>query len=126
MQPGPVSVTVTNPGFQAFRQELAVNGDRPVRMGTTLSPGGVQATVEINSGLVNSERESRRLEDQARSNQRALLNAPSQNVLNFQRRVAGVLPVKVDVPKSGKSYRFVRPLVMDEETRVTFQYKQGK
>jgi hypothetical protein len=31
--------------------------------------------------------------------------------------------VAVEVPRSGKSYRFVRPLVMDEETRITFQYK---
>jgi hypothetical protein len=43
--------------------------------------------------------------------------------LNLQRRVAGILPVAVEVPRSGKSYRFVRPLVMDEETRITFQYK---
>ncbi len=126
VQPGPVSVTVTNPGFQAFRQEFAVNGNRPVRLGTTLSLGTVSASVEVTSSAADSERESRRLEDQARRNQQTQLNLPSQNVLNFQRRVAGVLPVKVDVPKSGKSYRFVRPLVMDEETRVTFQYKQGK
>jgi hypothetical protein len=82
--------------------------------------------VTVTSNAADSERESRRIEDQVRKDKQALLNAPSQNVLNFQRRVAGVLPVKVDVPKSGKSYRFVRPLVMDEETRVTFQYKQGK
>jgi len=37
--------------------------------------------------------------------------------------VAGILPVHVDVPRSGKSYRFVRPLVMEEETKITFQYK---
>jgi hypothetical protein len=75
--------------------------------------------VAVTSDVATSERESRRIEEQVRKNQQALLNLPSQNVLNFQRRVAGVLPVKVDVPKSGKSYRFVRPLVMDEETRVT-------
>jgi hypothetical protein len=51
------------------------------------------------------------------------LNAPSQNVFNLQRRVAGILPVRIDVPRSGRSYRFVRPLVLDEETRITFQYK---
>ena len=52
------------------------------------------------------------------------LNAPSQNVLNLQRRVAGVLPVRVDVPRSGTSYQFVRPLVLDEETTVSFRYKR--
>jgi hypothetical protein len=44
-------------------------------------------------------------------------------VFNLQRRVAGILPVRIDVPRSGRSYRFVRPLVMDEETTITFQYK---
>ena len=43
--------------------------------------------------------------------------------MNLQRRVAGILPVRVEVPRSGKSYRFVRPLVLEEETRITFQYK---
>lgn len=51
-------------------------------------------------------------------------NAPSQNVLNLQRRVAGVLPVRVDVPRSGASYRFVRPLVLGDETTVSFRYKK--
>ena len=69
------------------------------------------------------ERESRKLEEQARKQQAAQINAPSQNVYNLQRRVAGVLPVQVDVPRAGKSYRFVRPLVLEEETKITFQYK---
>ena len=53
-------------------------------------------------------------------------NIPQQasaNVLNLQKRVAGVLPVVVDVPRAGTSFSFVRPLVMDEETKVTFSYK---
>jgi len=50
-------------------------------------------------------------------------NAPSSNVMNLQRRVAGVLPVAVDVPRNGIAFPFVRPLVVDEETRVTFGYK---
>jgi len=62
-----------------------------------------------------------RIEDQVRKNQAAQQTAPSQNVYNLQRRVAGILPVHVDVPRSGKSYRFVRPLVLEEETKITFQ-----
>jgi hypothetical protein len=56
-------------------------------------------------------------------------NAPSpaspasSNVVNLQRRAAGVLPIRVDVPRAGTSYRFVRPLVLDEETKMTFKYK---
>jgi len=56
-------------------------------------------------------------------NQDMLANAPSQNVFNLQRRVAGILPVRMEVPRGGRSYRFVRPLVLDEETKITFQYK---
>jgi hypothetical protein len=50
-------------------------------------------------------------------------NAASVNVLNLQQRVSGVLPVRVDVPRTGDSYHFVRPLVLDEETKVSFSYK---
>jgi hypothetical protein len=41
----------------------------------------------------------------------------------LQKRVAGVLPVRIDVPRAGNSYRFARALVLDEETKVTFNYK---
>jgi hypothetical protein len=37
--------------------------------------------------------------------------------------VAGVLPVRIDVPRAGAAYRFVRPLVLDEPTRVSFDYR---
>jgi hypothetical protein len=47
------------------------------------------------------------------------------NVGNLQQRVAGVLPVRVDVPRTGNSYRFVRPLVLAEETRLTFSYNSN-
>jgi len=29
----------------------------------------------------------------------------------------------VDIPRSGTSYRFLRPLVLNEETRLSFAYK---
>jgi hypothetical protein len=47
----------------------------------------------------------------------------SPNVFNLQQRVAGVLPVAVDVPRAGTSYRFIRPLVVNEETKLNFTYK---
>ena len=50
-------------------------------------------------------------------------NLASANVLNLQRKIAGVLPVAIDVPRTGTSFSFVRPLVLDEETKVTFSYK---
>jgi hypothetical protein len=50
-------------------------------------------------------------------------NGVSSNIVNLQRRAAGDLPVRVDVPRTGNSYQFLRPLVLDEETKVTFRYK---
>lgn len=126
MQPGPVTVTVASPGFARAQQELEVSGSRPARIGTTLEVAAATQTVTVTSGAVdslNSLSSNRRFEEQARKDRAAQLTAPSQNVFNLQRRVAGILPVHVDVPRAGKSYRFVRPLVLEEETRITFQYK---
>ncbi len=120
---GPVTVTINAAGFKGVRNDLQLQGSRAARMGTTLDIAGVSETVTVTSDEKALETESHRIEEMVRSNQMAQLNAPSQNVFNLQRRVAGILPVRIDVPRSGKSYRFVRPLVMDEETRISFQYK---
>jgi hypothetical protein len=48
---------------------------------------------------------------------------PSANVFDLQKRVAGVLPIAVAVPRAGNAYRFIRLLVADEETKLTFQYR---
>jgi hypothetical protein len=58
-----------------------------------------------------------------RKQNEAAQQTPSLNVQNLQRRVAGVLPVRVDVPRTGTSHRFVRPLVLEEETTVSFKYR---
>ena len=49
---------------------------------------------------------------------------PSQNVINLQRRAAGVLPIRVDVPRAGTSHQFVKPLVVDQEAVVSFRYQR--
>jgi len=68
-------------------------------------------------------RVSKRNERDARKNAEKQQMAASSNVTNFQQRVSGILPVRVDVPRAGNSYHFVRPLVLDEETKVTFTYR---
>ena len=50
---------------------------------------------------------------------------PSQNVVNLQARAAGVLPIRVDVPRAGVSHAFVKPLVVNAETTVTLRYKRN-
>jgi hypothetical protein len=50
-------------------------------------------------------------------------NQASSNVYNLQKKASGVLPVRIDVPRAGNSYHFARALVLDEETKLTFNYK---
>jgi len=123
MGPGPVKVHISALGFQASQQDFELFASKPARMGTTLQVGGVTETVTVTANAQALTSENRRLEEVAKRTQQAQLNNLSQNVFSLQRRVAGLLPVAVDVPRSGKSYRFVRPLVLEEETRITFQYK---
>lgn len=125
---GPLKVKISAPGFQALHQDFYYSGSRAVRMGSTLQVGSVAATVTVTDGVDAMERENRRIEEMVRRKQADSgdgrgAGAPSQNVMNLQRRVAGILPVRIEVPRSGRSYRFVRPLVLGEETRITFQYK---
>ncbi len=63
------------------------------------------------------------LQRDARKNAEKQQTAASSNVTSLQQRISGVLPVRIDVPRAGNSYNFVRPLVLDEETKVTFTYK---
>ena len=92
-------------------------------MGTTLEVANITETVTVTGSVTELEKAGRRIEERLRTTQAQVTNAPSQNVFNLQRRVAGILPVRIEVPRSGRSYHFVRPLVLDEETRITFQYK---
>ena len=121
---GPTRVSVDSPGFNRTQHELDLVSTRSELIGTTLQLGAITETVTVSGRGANITLDGvDRLEEQTRRNRAAQMSTPSQNVLNLQRRVAGILPVRIEVPRSGKSYRFVRPLVLNEETRVTFQYK---
>jgi hypothetical protein len=125
VEPGAVSVSVSATGFNTTRTDLQLTASQPARMGTTLQAGSVTAMVTVTDAA--SPINSRQLQSLMTLQPGiAPSNTASQNVTNLQRRVAGILPVAIEVPRSGKSYRFVRPLVLDEETRVTFTYRSGK
>jgi hypothetical protein len=124
MPPGRVKIEVVKQGFSTFVSTLDHDAARPLEQVARLKVSGVTETVEVTTEAeaVNSRRESKSDRDKKKQlDQQA--NSPSSNVMNLQRRVAGVLPVRVDVPRAGNSFRFVRPLVLDEETKVTFNYK---
>ena len=124
---GRVHVTATSQGFKEYRQDDTYDASRPRPLNFNMNVGSVSETVTVMAGASTLQTEnaeiSSRVEKQARKRALEQERAASSNVTNLQQRVAGVLPVAVDIPRAGNSYRFVRPLVLDEETKVTFTYK---
>ena len=124
---GNVTISVQSPGFQSYRRSQPYDARFPFQNDITLVVGSVSLQVETSSSSVVMMNEK----DRGESKNKAPLPAPppppaSSNVQNLQRRVSGVLPINIDVPKTGRSFRFIRPLVLDEETKITFTYKTGK
>ncbi len=122
MPSGQVRITAELPGFNRSVHDLAYDASRPARYNMALHVASVTESVTVSASTADT-RESRQIERNLKMNMAVPFNAASVNVINLQRRVAGVLPIRVDVPRAGNSYRFVRPLVLDEETKVTFSYK---
>jgi hypothetical protein len=120
---GPVTVTLSSSGFRTEVRNFNYDASRPTALNSSLSPGQTSQSITVMSSGAELQTESRRIERELKKDAEAAQRAASPNVLNLQQRVSGVLPVRVDIPRAGNSYRFVRPLVMDEETKVTFAYK---
>ena len=121
MPSGRVKITATSPGFNTTVRNINYDANYPTTYNFDLRVSSAAETVEV---LANDQsKESRRIERDLKNREAAASNSASNNVLNLQRRVSGVLPVRVDVPRAGSSYSFVRPLVLDEETKITFTYK---
>jgi hypothetical protein len=113
---GTVQVRAELAGFKTGEHSFTFD-QRPQQLDLQLVVGALTETVTVQASaqLVDARPGAREERQQ---------QAPSQNVMNLQRRVAGVLPVRMDVPRTGTSYRFVRPLVLEEETNLTFRYKR--
>ncbi len=121
---GNLRITVTSPGFKSAAQNIRYDANHPEHFNVSLSLGTVTQSVEVTGADVMQG--SRRIEKDLKKNPPPPPPPPPQasaNVFSLQQRVAGVLPVAVDVPRTGTSYRFVRPLVVNEETKLTFTYK---
>jgi hypothetical protein len=133
------------PGFKSGAFNLNYNAGQPSLYNFPLSVGAVTETVEVtgaaplaqiqaesvSTDAAITEQEVAKASLNGRNFSQIIALAPgvsnqntaSANVMNLQRRAAGVLPVAIDVPHAGTSFSFVRPLVLDEETKVTFSYK---
>ena len=121
MPSGRVKITADAPGFKNTVREVMHDSGRPDQYNFALQVGNVSETVEVTASATRIE--SAQIGRDVKKNAAAAEQTASSNVLNLQRRVAGVLPIRVDVPRAGNSFRFVRPLVLDEETKVTFSYR---
>jgi hypothetical protein len=147
---GQERITVSAPKFQSQAMVLDLRRYGGFGLDTSLQVGSSSQTVDVGSDALmvvgstssafagpggaamgnlrspSSPTGGKATLDQATARQQAATSGTSQNVLDLQKRVAGVLPIAVNVPHAGNSYRFVRPLVVAEETRVTFNYKIAK
>jgi hypothetical protein len=124
---GATTVTSAISGFTTVRRSLEFD-QRPRQVDFVLSPGGVTESVTVMSEapVVGGRPDSEVNGPPSAKSQFAQRpeNEVSLNVQNLQRRASGVLPVRMDVPKAGTSNRFIRPLVVDEETSVSFRYRR--
>jgi hypothetical protein len=129
---GRVKIAANAPGFNQYVVQGNYDGGRPAPFNFALSVGSLSQSVEVTVDKLSMN--GRNFADltmlqpglkqrDARKNTEKQQQVASSNVMNLQQRVSGVLPVRVDVPRAGNSYNFVRPLVLDEETKLTFTYK---
>jgi len=107
---GPLTVTAQLAGF-ALASRSFVFDQQPRQLDFTMSVGQVAETVTVTGESPKVAEAQKQLQ-------------PSQNVISLQRRAAGVLPIRIDVPRAGTSHQFVKPLVVDQETVVNFRYKR--
>jgi HSP20 family molecular chaperone IbpA len=131
---GNYKAQVQSPGFNSSQLNLNYDASQPSMYNFRLNLGGVSELVEVtaeapqvnatsSSVMVYGNNQPRGFERPKALPAGVVGESASANVVNLQKRVAGVLPVAIDVPRAGTSFSFVRPLVLDEETKVTFSYK---
>ena len=123
---GSYQITATAPGFKMMRTGLSYDAKNPASYQIRLDIGAVTETVEVSAEAMTLETSASEVSSHKPKKAKNLPPPPppaSPNVYNLQQRVAGVLPVPVLIPRDGASYRFVRPLVLNEETRLSFAYK---
>jgi hypothetical protein len=122
---GVITVTVQSLGFQRLTQNVRHDFARGTNLNQTLQVGSVAESVVVTgeSSVVNTQISQNR-NGASKQAQQPLDSPASANVGELQRKVVGVLPIAINIPRTGVSYQFVRPLVVDEETKLTFRYRR--
>ncbi len=134
---GALSVLVQSPGFKTYVREFNYNpgrGNVDIMLEVGMAADSVTVTAE--ASLLKTESASithtftmngvagGAVFSPTPKEPPVPIAPPSVNVANLQQRVAGVLPISINVPRTGNSYQFARVLVMDEETKLTFKYRR--
>ena len=120
---GSTTITAQLSGFKTLRQTFT-NDQSGQQVDFPMAIGEVAETVTVNSSETRMQIPATEQRDRESNQKSAQANEPSVNVQNLQRRASGVLPVRIEVPRAGSSYRFVKPLVIDQEASVTFRYRR--
>jgi hypothetical protein len=129
LPPGDYTLRFNLQGFATVLHEsVAVRERLSAELDTTLAVGNLREAVMVSADAPAFTLSGSLGESEARRSMEGLsqgrLQLPSQNVINLQQRAAGVLPVRVDIPRAGISHRFVRTLVVDDETALEFDYRK--
>lgn len=140
LPPGRYDVLCELDGFAAaLRREIRVGSDSGVSLSFAMTQAQVAeiVTVVADSPVIDTRKSgvgqtfgsdvlqnapTARDPRVVMSKVESIVEVPS-NVTKLQRRVAGVLPIHIEIPRAGTSYRFIRPLVLDETTSVSFEYR---
>jgi len=121
---GNYQITAHAPGFQTMRSAISYDASDPRAYQIGLNVGAIANAITVQAEALPVETSSSEISYGKHKKAAAPPPPPpSTNVYNLQQRVAGVLPVAVDIPRAGASYRFLRPLVLNEETKLSFAYK---
>lgn len=84
----PVRVVTSRVAFSPNDQAVSFDANRSMRLGTTLQVGAISESVTVTASASTRERDSRRIEELAKKINEDKQAVPSQNVANFQRRIA--------------------------------------
>lgn len=110
---GPVELSAMLAGFATQRTTFDFDGS-PRRVEMSLDVARIEETITVSAEAAILDTSSTQK-----------YQAPSQNVVNLQARAAGVLPIRVDVPRAGISHEFIKPLVVGAAPTVRMRYKRN-
>ena len=120
---GRITILFEGAGFRTtLKRNVEYDSNRRLDLQQTLTIGSVSETVEVEVSAAKIALAPAQQRD-VRQNAASTDNTGSINVSELQKKVVGVLPIAIKIPRTGNSYRFLRTLVVDEETKLSFAYR---